>query len=97
MFAKWLLPLLLALLSPNLALASDSDNSKYEGIEITVNVNQASVDELADLLSGIGLKKAQAIVDYREQHGEFETVDALAEVKGIGPSLVAKNRDRIQL
>lgn len=97
MFAKWLLPLLLALLSPSLAVASDSDNSKYEGIEIIVNVNQASVDELADLLSGIGLKKAQAIVDYREQHGEFETVDALAEVKGIGPSLVAKNRERIQL
>jgi len=70
---------------------------KYEGIEITVNVNSASAEELAALLNGVGLKKAQAIVDYRDKHGNFESVESLTAVKGIGSALVAKNQDRIKL
>jgi len=72
-------------------------NPKYDGIEITVNINTASAQELADLLNGIGLKKAQAIVEYREQHGKFVSAEALTEVKGIGSALVTKNQSRIQL
>ena len=97
MLSKWLLPFLLIILSPNIAIAGESTDSKYEGIEIKVNVNQASAQELADLLKGIGLKKAQAIVEYREAHGRFESADALVAVKGIGPSIVEKNRARIEL
>lgn len=74
-----------------------SENPKYEGIEITVNVNQASAQELADLLSGVGEKKAQAIVEYRREHGEFSSVDELVNIKGIGTSLIDKNRNRIEL
>jgi competence protein ComEA len=70
---------------------------QYQGIEITVNINQASAEEIADLLIGIGLQKAQAIVEYRQQNGEFKSADELAEVKGIGTAIVDKNRDRILL
>ncbi len=49
------------------------------------------------LLSGVGLKKAQAIVKYRDENGPFQRVEDLAQVKGIGDSLVDKNRTRIQL
>jgi competence protein ComEA len=70
---------------------------KYEGIEITVNVNTASAEELADLLTGIGLKKAQAIVEYREEKGNFESIESLTQVKGIGAAIVAKNQSRILL
>ncbi|XHF86609.1 ComEA family DNA-binding protein [Vibrio sp. HN007] len=66
-------------------------------MEITVNINSASTDELATLLKGIGNKKAQDIVDYREKHGKFTSADDLIKVKGIGPSTIEKNRERIEL
>jgi len=48
-----------------------------------LNLNTATIDELV-ALSGIGPAKAQAIVDYRTQHGGFKTVEELKDVKGIG-------------
>lgn len=62
-----------------------------------VNINSANAETLAKELNGIGLSRAQAIVDYRNQHGEFKSVDELANVKGIGESIVDKNRDNILL
>ncbi|GAD88539.1 MULTISPECIES: ComEA family DNA-binding protein [Vibrio] len=69
----------------------------YEGIEIEVNINTASSHELATLLLGVGEKKAQQIVAYREVHGEFKHADDLQQVKGIGQATVDKNRSRIRL
>ncbi len=50
-----------------------------------ININTASPEQL-DGLKGIGPTKAQAIVDYRRQHGAFKTVDDLQNVPGIGPA-----------
>lgn len=72
-------------------------NDRHAGIEIKVNINSAGAEELSTLLSGIGLKKAQAIVQYREAHGKFNSVDALTRVKGIGAAIVERNRSRIEL
>jgi len=83
---------------PKLGLAAeDTAQSKHQGIEITVNINTAGAEELATLLKGIGAKKAQQIVDYRDANGEFKTADDLANVKGIGAATVEKNRQRIKL
>ncbi|MBN7770946.1 ComEA family DNA-binding protein [Marinobacter daepoensis] len=59
-----------------------------------VNINTADVATLASL-SGVGESKAQAIIDYREANGPFASVEALANVKGIGARTVEKNADRI--
>ncbi|HHQ4581830.1 ComEA family DNA-binding protein [Aeromonas hydrophila] len=59
-----------------------------------VNLNTASINELT-ALKGIGEKKAQAIVDYREKQGKFTTVDQLADVSGIGPATLEANRNMI--
>lgn len=97
-----LLSALLALSWPAAnALAAAEENpvqaETSQGIEITVNVNSASAEEIATLLSGIGLKKAQAIVDYRQVNGQFQTKQDLTKVKGIGEATVAKNEARILL
>lgn len=59
-----------------------------------VNLNTASINELT-ALKGIGEKKAQAIVDFREKQGKFTTVEQLADVSGIGPATLEANRDMI--
>lgn len=63
----------------------------------TVNINQASVEELTEMLQGVGAGKAQAIVDYRDSNGSFESIDQLTEVNGIGAATVEKNRGRLSL
>ncbi len=93
---KWILTLCLCVFAP-LGLAANSDNDKYEGIEITVNVNSASAKEIATMLTGIGKKKAQDIVDYRTENGPFKTVDELSNIKGIGAATLKKNEGRILL
>jgi len=62
-----------------------------------VNINTADAITISDSIKGIGLAKAQAIVDYREQHGAFESADELVLVKGIGTRTVHKIRADILL
>lgn len=61
-----------------------------------VNINTAGV-EMLEQLDGIGPKKAQAIAEWRERHGEFVSVEQLAEVDGIGDATIEANRERVVL
>lgn len=54
----------------------------------TVNVNTADITQLC-LLPGIGEAKAQAIIDHRQAHGPFQSVEDLTAVPGIGPAIAA--------
>ena len=49
----------------------------------TVNINTATLEEL-QTIKGIGKKKAEAILQYRKEHGSFRTKEDLLQVKGIG-------------
>jgi competence protein ComEA len=62
-----------------------------------VDINSASAAEIATALNGVGLKKAEAIVAYREQHGPFRSADELINVKGIGLATVERNREVIRV
>ena len=62
-----------------------------------VNINTADAATLAKELNGVGMKRAEAIVEYRQKHGPFKSADELALVKGIGPAAVAKNRELIRI
>ena len=53
----------------------------------SVDINTATVEMLAEAIDGVGMRKAEAIVRYREQHGPFDSVDELVEVSGIGPKI----------
>lgn len=60
-----------------------------------VDINDASAETLAERLHNVGTVKAERIVDYREKNGEFESVDELVSVRGIGLSTLEDNRDEI--
>ena len=59
-----------------------------------ININTASEAQLTQL-DGIGAKKAQQIILYRQMMAPFAKADDLANVKGIGKATVDKNRHRI--
>lgn len=86
---------LLAWLVLSAALPLHAQQSDAPPPKPVVNVNTATAEELAAGLVGVGPAKAQAIVEYREQHGPFSTPEDLLEVKGIGPKLLERNRDRL--
>lgn len=63
----------------------------------SVDINKASAEQLAKTLDGVGLNKAQAIVEYRRINGAFSSPEALGKVKGIGASTIKNNRHRIRI
>ncbi len=62
-----------------------------------VNINTADAATLSRELKGIGMKRAEAIVEYRRKFGPFKSADELALVKGIGPAAIQKNRELIRI
>jgi competence protein ComEA len=62
-----------------------------------VDVNSADAATLAEELDGIGPAKAEAIVDYRDRNGPFESVDELLDVKGIGERVLDMNQGNIRI
>lgn len=74
--------------------ANQQPESLLDGERIPVNT--ADVYEL-DRLPGIGPTKAQAIVDYRTEHGPFQNTDQLLEVSGIGEATLEGLLDYITL
>lgn len=61
-----------------------------------VNINAADLSQL-QTLPGIGPAKAQAIIDYRLEHGSFQSLEAIQEVSGIGAKTFEKLKDLISL
>lgn len=62
-----------------------------------VNINSADAPQIAEALDGVGPAKAKAIVEYREANGPYTHTDDLLKVKGIGPKMLEKNREFVQL
>ncbi|WHX47765.1 ComEA family DNA-binding protein [Paenibacillus woosongensis] len=90
--------------APAVPLASDSsaaavplqpsaEPSPQDGL---VSINTANSSQL-QTIPGIGEKKAQAIIDYRNQHGSFNSLSDLKKVKGIGEKVFQKLKPYIKL
>lgn len=62
-----------------------------------VDINKADAKTIAKELQGIGLSRAQAIVEYRQKNGSFKSIDELRKVKGIGAKTLEQNRANIRL
>ncbi|MEK9712308.1 MAG: helix-hairpin-helix domain-containing protein [Thalassolituus sp.] len=75
------------------AKAQEQESSAQQG---PVKINSASAAELSEL-KGVGEAKAQAIIAYREEHGDFEKLEDLTKVKGIGESILKSNAPLLSL
>jgi len=61
----------------------------------TLNINTADAPTLSAELKGIGMTKAEAIVNFRTEHGPFSEPNDLIAVPGIGPKIVEMIQDQI--
>lgn len=77
----------------NAAQTTNADTKKTISVKAqeveVVNINSADLATLQSL-QGIGPQKAQAIIDYRKEHGNFKSIDDLSKVKGFNEKLVTK-------
>jgi competence protein ComEA len=62
-----------------------------------VDINKADAKTIAKELNGVGLSRAQAIVEFREKNGAFKSIEDLRKVKGIGAKTLEQNRSNIRL
>ncbi|WP_322807922.1 ComEA family DNA-binding protein [Thermanaerothrix sp.] len=69
----------------NEASGTDSDR---------LDINQASIEQL-EALPGIGRTRAEAIVEYRQKQGKFDTIEQIQNVPGIGPGIFEQVRELI--
>ncbi len=61
----------------------------------TVNINTADKESLMAAIQGVGEKRAEAIIAYREENGPFKSVEELSEVKGIGSATIESNYENL--
>lgn len=73
---------------------SSGDDSESQSAEI--NLNEADIAVLQSI-SGIGPKKAEAIIKYRQEHGSFQSVDELKNVTGIGAGIITKLKEIVSV
>lgn len=71
-----------------------SSSSTKPALTHKININTASSSEL-QALTGIGPVKAEAIIEYRRQNGNFTSIEDIVNVSGIGPSTYEKIKDDI--
>lgn len=62
-----------------------------------VNINTADKESLMSAIKGVGEKRAEAIIAYREQNGPFKSIEELAEVRGVSASVVEANLNNLSI
>jgi competence protein ComEA len=97
MVKKTALPLLLALsLVMFLAASTCFAEKEKAASDGKVDINTASVEELAQL-KGVGKALGNRIIDYRKANGPFQKPEDITKVKGIGPAILEKNKEKIKV
>jgi len=81
----------------NQDISIESDAATQMAASGSVNINTATAEILALELKGVGIKRAQAIIDYRRDYGPFQSAEQLQNIKGIGRAIVDQNLEKIRL
>ena len=80
----------------NVIIEGNNSSVQTEGKENKVNINTANLNEL-DSLPGIGPSLAKRINEYREENGNFKSIEELQNVKGIGDAKYSDIKDNVTL
>ena len=82
---------------------SSAENTKSNEISLSnseaskhIDINSADIKTLS-LLKGVGMKKAQAIIKYRDENGKFILVKDLLNVNGIGNKILTLNKSTLTI
>ena len=81
----------------SVAKLSSIDVENVSGVEETdgkVNINTANKEQLMQL-SGVGESRAEGIITYRTEHGNFSSIEEIKNVSGIGDAIFSKMKDKI--
>lgn len=78
----------------NSACIENNTNKKNNQTNGKININTATQEELTSL-SGIGEAKAKSIIKYREENGNFKSIEDIMKVSGISENLFAKIKENI--
>lgn len=82
---------------PSLASAYAKEENKEQQVNtLRISLNKASAEQLSEI-KGLGIKKATAIVNYRQTNGPFKAIKDLTKVKGIGDKFISKNAQYLSL
>ena len=84
-----------SLQATSLPVTSDVAESSKTSVN-QINLNTADAKTLSNSIKGIGLKRAEAIIKYRETHDGFKSVNDLSLVPGIGKNFVSTHLEKIQ-
>lgn len=95
MFASLISPLVFA--TPLMAETLQSPVKASAEKVATVNINQATAEQLASGLHGVGVARAKAIIELRDKLGGFTDIEQLLQVRGLGVRILENNQDRITL
>lgn len=79
------------------AIADDGPSTSNVDHMAPININTASAEQLSERLNGVGMKRAENIIKYRDTNGDFTSVEQLLSVTGIGEKVLEKNRSNIAL
>lgn len=89
--------LMLALSTPGYAQNGNLDSGDGQILEVEqVHINRADAETIARVLNGVGVSRAQAIINYRDTYGDFTNLDDLMQVKGIGQATLNSNESKIR-
>ncbi|MBA6379868.1 MULTISPECIES: helix-hairpin-helix domain-containing protein [unclassified Colwellia] len=78
------------------SVGGNEPNANVNKIDERIDINHADIKTLS-LLKGIGMKKAAAIVKYRNENGKFISVEDLLNVKSIGGQILALNKSKLTI
>jgi comEA protein len=70
--------------------------SYHESREMKININLAAATQL-QLLPGVGPVISKRIIEYRENQGQFKSIEDLLQVQGIGPKTFQQIKDHITI
>lgn len=74
----------------------NTDSSEIESQDTLININTASAGELT-ALSGIGQSRADAIIEYRQSNGKFQSIEDIMKIPGIKQGIFNKIKNKISV